>query len=117
MTEYTGKDLSDPDDRPPAISGMARILHSALTELEEEEEYIAGLWKTDFIGGLLWYVRPQLSRKPIARDRSRVGPSWSWGAQNLPVGFMEPGEANPRKEVQCILLDSKIVLHGKDIFS
>lgn len=46
---YSRRELSVAADRLPALGGLARIINERL-----ESEYIAGVWATDLVRGLLW---------------------------------------------------------------
>lgn len=70
VTDYTTRSLTIPDDRLPAISGIAREVHrqNGLT-------YKAGIWLEDFYRSLAWEMdgngyQPQNYRAP----------SWSWAS-------------------------------------
>jgi len=57
---YTQRALTYQSDKLVAISSLARVIKSALTEaLGLEETYLAGLWKGDLARGLLWYTTYQ----------------------------------------------------------
>lgn len=65
---YTERLLTNPDDKMPALSGLAQLVHRNLTtalehyELDSgdkkalfrQSEYVAGLWAGDLIRGMLW---------------------------------------------------------------
>ncbi|OAP55513.1 hypothetical protein AYL99_10486 [Fonsecaea erecta] len=71
VTNYTGRDLSEPDDALPAISGLASQLQQ---QLHPPSRYCAGLWEEDFVGGLCWFgARGKTPRTPPTKS-----PSWSW---------------------------------------
>ena len=51
IDNYTRCELTRPADKLTAISGVARMLSSRF-----QDEYIAGLWQSNIIGGLCWRV-------------------------------------------------------------
>jgi hypothetical protein len=83
VSEYSRKDLTNPPDKLPAISGMARTLQAALRQNGHVDQYLAGLWEKNLRRGLLWYVpamrmitTDQLRQsEPKPFDHSVIGPS------------------------------------------
>jgi Heterokaryon incompatibility protein (HET) len=66
--EYTGRQLSEPNDKLVAISAVASVYSSLFGD------YLAGIWKIDLSNQLLWYItNPTESRRAIKR-----APTWSW---------------------------------------
>lgn len=68
---YTSRRLTMPDDKLPAISGLAgmfQILHDG--------EYLAGIWKHELHSGLLW-KRSFRQDGPLVLSESYLAPSWS----------------------------------------
>ncbi|KAH6706391.1 heterokaryon incompatibility protein-domain-containing protein [Leptodontidium sp. MPI-SDFR-AT-0119] len=86
VAEYSARDLTFRKDRLPALSGVARQLHTSNPSMQ----YLAGLWLDHLPEALLWRVlkkRPQenqLTRTregPLGSRDSQPGaqtPSWSW---------------------------------------
>jgi len=68
---YSRRKLRYLDDRPPAMSGIAREFAKIL-----RNGYIGGLWKSDLAIGLAWF--PHLPRHPVTGVES--GPSRSWAS-------------------------------------
>jgi hypothetical protein len=76
---YTDTNLTRPEDKLVAISGLAREIQK-----ETKDRYYAGLWAGDFERTLLWYLQiPQRTRLEKYR-----APSWSWAAIDGKVGFL-----------------------------
>ena len=77
------------NDALPAMSGIAKAFASALGD-----EYMAGLWRKDFIRGLVWWTFDQDTlpeggkrlfekRKrliPSVGSQPLIAPSWSWAS-------------------------------------
>ncbi|KAI1117360.1 heterokaryon incompatibility protein-domain-containing protein [Nemania sp. NC0429] len=80
ILRYTQRKLTHGTDRPLAISGIAE----RCTQLadDDDDEYLAGLWKKSLQAGLLWAV---LARDREPRPLSYQGPSWSWLAVGSPT--------------------------------
>jgi hypothetical protein len=76
VNEYTARDLTNPKDKLPAISGLAMLLYNRTFREDRTSRYIAGLWTNALESGLLWYVD---LRYDLPRPADRV-PSWSWAA-------------------------------------
>jgi hypothetical protein len=68
---YGPRKLTKASDKLPAISGIASIFAERI-----EDEYVAGLWRSHLIEGLLWQG---LSCRRIQEYRS---PSWSWATMD-----------------------------------
>ncbi|KIW22257.1 uncharacterized protein PV07_12161 [Cladophialophora immunda] len=71
VEEYTTRDLSNLDDRLPAISGLAAQLKQQFSP--RMTEYCAGLWTKDFVNGLCWFRDGNEIWTPPTKS-----PSWSW---------------------------------------
>jgi hypothetical protein len=69
VEEFMTLDISFPDDRLPAIAGLAKILAE-----RTGYRYVCGLWKEDLLTGVFWSVR----REEDGVEGSKVPPSWSW---------------------------------------
>lgn len=91
VQDYSHRDLTKPEDRLPALSGFA----AEWKRVKPEDEYFAGLWKSDIFKGLAWFPSPKendIRRRLPAIDApwppsSRFDgiPSWSWAAFDGPV--------------------------------
>ncbi|KAF7557248.1 hypothetical protein G7Z17_g772 [Cylindrodendrum hubeiense] len=69
---YTRRDLTKPRDRLLALSGVVEYFHT----FWNKSSYLAGLWKHQLPGCLLWRVE---CGDPEPRPTYRA-PSWSWAA-------------------------------------
>ena len=82
---FTQRTLSVSSDRALAISGIAQVFAES-----SGDQYIAGLWKSCFVSGLLWKTKDHgVSTKDIPRPTTYQGPSWSWLSVNGPVDFSD----------------------------
>lgn len=93
-SHYTPRLLTKPHDRLPAINGLARALQKDIGG-----RYVAGLWESDLLFGLLWRTSDRLlPHWDVAlidriRNRRKSGynylhtdqPSWSWAAVDGPI--------------------------------
>lgn len=88
VEQYSHKKLSFWEDRLDALSGFA----AEWGAIKPNDEYMAGLWKSDLFRGLAWF--PAQSRDQIRRRLPQSDalwpsapsfpgiPSWSWAAYN-----------------------------------
>lgn len=83
LEAYSRCALTDPSDKFVAISGVAKDFAKII-----DDEYLAGLWRRDFINGLLWSATPEDSYEVdvIKAIRPKVyrAPSWSWASLDAP---------------------------------
>ncbi|KAF4962494.1 hypothetical protein FSARC_9417 [Fusarium sarcochroum] len=68
---YGPRKLTKASDKLPAISGLASIFAKQL-----DDEYVAGLWRSNLIGGLLW------QGLRCRRRQEYRAPSWSWASMD-----------------------------------
>ncbi|KAK3380748.1 hypothetical protein B0T24DRAFT_616224 [Lasiosphaeria ovina] len=104
MTFYSGKQLSFPEDKLPAVSGLA---HKMLQT--HNDTYLAGLWKGDLCRGLMWWPMNNIR---AAEYTTYVAPSWSWAAHNGGVTWASQGPTGFRQEME--LLDVVVSPSGAD---
>ena len=72
-TAFSGRKLSDPLDRLPALSGVAKNFRLKFPGIGD---YVAGLWTTNLAQQLLWKINLKAQWK--CRLNKFIGPSWSW---------------------------------------
>lgn len=71
---YSSCLLTFQTDKFPAISGIAHAIFDRL-----QDEYIAGIWKSDIHNGLSWYVEAaEHDPRETAERTIYMAPSWSW---------------------------------------
>ncbi|KAK3299641.1 heterokaryon incompatibility protein-domain-containing protein [Chaetomium fimeti] len=75
VENYSPRQFTNPGDRLVAVSGLAKVFGDAI----RSEDYFAGLWKSDMIRGLMWYIEGAtlIPRSPLDND---VFPTWSWAS-------------------------------------
>lgn len=79
VCEYSKRRVTKPSDKLPAVAGIARWL---LGDLENNDNYVAGLLKDDLHRGLAWYVNTESPRPPATEY---ICPSWSWASVHGPI--------------------------------
>jgi hypothetical protein len=72
VEEYSQCELTIPNDKLPALSGIARLFQEATADT-----YLAGLWKSRLRESLTWAVRKPAAKMLSSQYRS---PSWSWAS-------------------------------------
>jgi hypothetical protein len=83
VNAYTRTTVSFPRDKLIALSGLAEI-----TSKETKCAYVAGLWQTNLVNQLLWYIEPAFDKRhrsfsnPATFKTEYCAPSWSWAAIN-----------------------------------
>ncbi|KAH8659920.1 hypothetical protein BX600DRAFT_52216 [Xylariales sp. PMI_506] len=107
IREYSHRLFSQPQDRLPALSGVAQHLRASKLI---EGDYLAGLWASDLLWQLTWhadyaaYFEEQMAMvgvlnsspdpaldtaTPLSSDCSKglksVAPSWSWISTPVPI--------------------------------
>jgi len=88
VQDYSKRKLTRPQDRLPALSGIAHKFQSLGLH-----DYLAGLWRTDIFRNLMWKaVHPseesehrEHTTSPKSIKDSAPKPSWSWVSSSLPV--------------------------------
>ncbi|KAM0264112.1 hypothetical protein ACHAQJ_000857 [Trichoderma viride] len=124
---YASLSLTQPTDRFPALSGLAR--HFADLVSFADDEYLAGLWRRDFLRELLWVRAQPISEdlqhllRHIQAPEQYVAPSWSWATQDsacsIDVGRFSidsdtSGGRGRRSEVQQ--LAASVDIDGLNVF-
>lgn len=83
LESYARCALSNPNDKFVAISGLAKDFAKVI-----DDDYLAGLWRRNFINGLLWAATPEdrysYDWSPAIRPEVYRAPSWSWASLDAP---------------------------------
>lgn len=89
VEEFTRLQLSNEEDRLPALSGLAHQYEHRL-----ESSYLAGLWEDNLLADMLWFAYPesgsQAERYYTKRPKKWRAPSWSWASVEGPILFFKP---------------------------
>lgn len=75
---YTSANLTFARDKLPALSGIARRIHS-----QKGGQYLAGLWRDERIEAQLCWRNEQ----PRERPTTWRAPSWSWASVDGPISY------------------------------
>lgn len=91
VSEYTSRSMTDPQDKLPALSGIAAEFGRI-----SSDEYMAGLWASTLPYSLFWH---QVSQPPSPPNETYPAPSWSWAAVNGVIRFEKPNPYIAKTEV------------------
>jgi len=105
-THYAHRKVRFPEDKLPAISGMASKIAKKV-----QSEYLAGLWKNNLVHDLFWHPS-----EPPTKPKGYRAPSWSWAS--LDGRFRWPSwdfDASCNKcTMYCTILEAKTIPLGLD---
>ncbi|KLU86475.1 hypothetical protein MAPG_05487 [Magnaporthiopsis poae ATCC 64411] len=82
---FVSRNITYPSDKLPAISGIAQICHPLFGG-----DYLAGIWSTDILYGLAWYVGREIGEESIARTGPYRAPTWSWASVDRRLYWATP---------------------------
>jgi len=118
VRDYTRRELTKGSDKLPALSGLARIV-----EGQTGDTYVAGLWRSTLLEGILWQALGKHRGATNAPSEYRA-PSWTWAsidclAANLGLGeCIERNTADTQRISQWVdigtVLDCHIELKGEN---
>jgi hypothetical protein len=103
VCSYSDRNLFDVHDKFPALAGVARKF--AQTFGLSDGSYLAGLWREDFLTGLLW----RRHNRALTLERSNEpspAPSWSWASvtgllEHSKVDIVDSATKGPKLEFVC----------------
>lgn len=99
---FTQRDLTNPLDRLPAVSGIAKV-----TQDITKSRYVAGLWEKNFVSDLAWDGSPKSLVKP-----DPLAPTFSWASVGGLVAFPAPFVASG----SCVVVEVDATLLGLNPF-
>jgi hypothetical protein len=103
---YTSAHLTFERDKLPALSGIARRIHS-----QKGCQYLAGLWREENIEAqLCWRVDGPRDRPVTCR-----APSWSWASIDGPILYM-PTQEGICEDKYAHVVDVSVIPLADDIF-
>ncbi|KAF2473392.1 HET-domain-containing protein [Lindgomyces ingoldianus] len=112
LSKYYSRKLTKESDKLPALSGIAQTF-----EEKTGDKYVAGLWRSTLVEGLLWQALGTRRRATSAPLQYRA-PSWSWASIDGPfanIGLVsnEPFDRSSWIDISTIL-DCQVELKGKN---
>lgn len=111
VEQYSLRDLTVPNDKLPAISGIASNIKEAT-----QSKYLAGLWEGNIASDLLWSASTKLSVNDACALETYRAPSFSWASLNVPVTYYAP-DADERASFSpnIELISSSVSLKGLNL--
>ncbi len=109
---YTTCTLTEEQDKLIAIQGLVNIYKSFW-----DDDYLAGLWRTQLPSGLMWTTRNglQANGEPTYRPKTYRAPSWSWASvEGIIEIFPEVHLEEERWVELCQVLEAKTTPLGED---
>jgi hypothetical protein len=103
VEQYSRRNLTNQNDKLPAISGIARKIQKATSS-----KYIAGLWEANLAMDLLWSTAKAADVHYFSLDKYRA-PSFSWASLDTPVVFTSSDQDESKSGVSSISLVSSSV--------
>ena len=103
---YTRAQLTYPEDKLVALSGVARQFQSL-----NDDQYVAGMWRTGLELYLCWRVERSSESRQLAAELGTSlyrAPSWSWASTDLPITwilYMTPLKNTFDNTNLCFLID------------
>jgi hypothetical protein len=116
VRDYTRRKLTKSSDKLPALSGLARIV-----EKQTGDTYVAGLWRSTLLEGILWQAIGTHRGATSAPSEYRA-PSWSWASIDGLVGHLGIGRdmTSTNEEKYWIdigtILDCHVELKGENAY-
>lgn len=116
VEEYSSCYLTEGRDKLPAISGIARILGNYIPG-----PYLAGLWQSDLIFGLIWTCKDLGTQNTRAslRPARFPAPSWSWAPSEKQVEWQWRHQYSERHldiKRPCTTESARSLEHDEDEF-
>jgi len=111
VRQYTSRELSDPSDKLPALSGIISELERYLPG----DKCYAGIWKSWFVRGLLWRLQnPELDLNVVVPKKPYKvewrAPSWSFAALE---GVVLYESHHDTRDICAELLECHLTLKSK----
>ncbi|MCJ1465073.1 hypothetical protein MMC07_003689 [Pseudocyphellaria aurata] len=111
--QYSHRRLSYASDKLPALSGLASEFWKYTGD-----SYLAGLWKGDMAGGLLWAAS---TMEKLQRTTEYRAPSWSWASIEGEIYYegilaWETGDSGAPQKYELEVLDAQTTIAGLNPF-
>ena len=101
---YSRCQLTKPDDKLPALSGIAKRMSVILGD-----DYVAGMWRRYLASELIWFVEPnsvgKLNHELAGRPASYRAPSFSWASVDGVITPGLPSDKGILLEIEGVHLD------------
>jgi hypothetical protein len=95
ITNYSCRRLTFVSDKLPALAGLAKLYQNS-----REDKFLAGLWQSDIVMGLMWRHLGSDSEKSCGRPKELKSiPTWSWASVGGGVAWLKMYVANRRTDL------------------
>jgi hypothetical protein len=91
--KFMDRKLAFQSDVLPAISGMAKLVQQSTGD-----KYLAGLWKSTLLTGLLWESNWDMNYATV-RTPEYLAPSWSWASIVGPIHYFKIADSSDIPDV------------------
>ena len=105
---YSGLQLTKATDKLIAVSGMAKLLQSVLSD----DQYLAGLWRRHLPYHLLWSKRKHLRHGTNSLDY--CAPSWSWASIRDQVDMYPVSTSSDDEVILVDIFEAEVMPAGED---
>ncbi|KAH7007378.1 heterokaryon incompatibility protein-domain-containing protein [Ilyonectria destructans] len=105
LEDYTSRGITASMDKLPAVSGLA----SAIAKANGAEGYMAGIWRTGLLEGLVWCRKAP--EQMFDKSDEYVAPSWSWASVQGAVQFPVYNWHIPRAPWKSRMADFEALAH------
>jgi hypothetical protein len=108
LNAYCRRKPPAPQDKLPALANIAE----RIARLMHGDTYIAGLWRTNLIEGMIWQATGHAKGRTSESEVYRA-PSWSWASIDGPFGMfclgskVDEGEWSDMAEVKDVAVTLK----------
>lgn len=110
---YTTCTLTEEQDKLIAIQGLVNIYKS----FRDDDDYLAGLWRTQLPSGLMWTTRNglQANGESTYRPKTYRAPSWSWACVEGIIEIFPEVHLDEERWIElCQVLEAKTTPMGED---
>lgn len=90
-------------DKLVAISGIAQEIQQAV-----EDEYLAGMWRSELAHSLLWEVERGSDNTRAGRPRPLRAPSWSWASIDGPISTVLPFTEDDKHTLMISVIEAYV---------
>jgi hypothetical protein len=127
VIEYTQRNLTYHTDRLAAISGLAATMSEHDTVYYHASDYLFGIWRTELVRNLLWYVAGaesdifnDVNFKTSERLDYSYAPSWSWASVTGAIAYYDEVTDEQQRATQLEprlnLLDAACTLSTQNVY-
>lgn len=110
LVEYYSRcALSFERDKLVAISGIAQEIQQAV-----EDEYLAGMWRSELAHSLLWVVGGRSDNTRAGRPRPLRAPSWSWASIDGSISTVLPFTEDDKHTLMISIIDGYVTSSTSD---